>query len=243
MRGQNDHAAIRIEPGIENQRAQRSVGIAARRRHALHDGFQRFVNADALFRAHQKRVARIEADHVFNLLANAFGLGRGQIDLVNYRDNFQIMVQREIGIGEGLGFHALRRVDHEQRALAGLQAARNFVGKVHVAGGIDQIELIPVAVVGLVIEPHGVRFDGDSALALEIHRVEHLRHHFALGKRACRLQKAVRQGAFSVVDMRNDGEIPYEFRGPCGKMGLNPDYPICHFSSSLLSRIRTGLRS
>ncbi len=208
---QNDHAAIGIEPGIENQRAQRRVGIAARRRHALHDRFQRFVNADALLRAHQNRVAGIEPDHFFNLLANALRLGRGQIDLIDYRNNFEIMVQREISIRQRLRFHALRCIHHQQRAFAGLQAARDFVGKVHVARRIDQIELIPVAVVGLVIEPHGVRFDGDAALALEVHRIEHLRHHFALGKRAGRLQKTVGKGAFAVVDMRNDREIPYEF--------------------------------
>ena len=169
------------------------------------------MNADALLRAHQKRVARIEADHFFDLLANALRLGRGQIDLVDYRNNFEIMVQREISIGERLRFHALRCVHHQQRAFARLQAARNFVGKIHVAGRIDQIELIPVAVVGLVIEPDGMRFDGDAALALEIHRIEHLRHHFALRKRARGFQKPVGQGAFAVVDMRNDGEIPYEF--------------------------------
>ena len=69
-------------------------------------------------------------------------------------------------------------------------------------------------------------FDGDAALALEVHRIEHLRHHFALGKRAGGFEKTVGKRAFAVVDMRDDREIPYEFRGPCGKMGLNPDYPI-----------------
>ncbi len=39
---QNDDAAVRIEPGIENQRAQRRFRISARRRHALDDGFEQF---------------------------------------------------------------------------------------------------------------------------------------------------------------------------------------------------------
>ena len=177
------------------------------------------MNADTLFRADQKRVAGIEPDHFFNLFANPLGLGRGQIDLVNYRNNFEIMVQREISIRERLRFHALRCVDHQQRAFARLQAARNFVGKIHMARRIDQIELIQVAIVGLVIEPDGMRFDGDAALALEIHRIQHLRHHFALGKRAGGLEKAVGKRAFAVVDMRNDGEIPYEFRGHAVRWG------------------------
>ena len=151
------------------------------------------MNADALLRADQQRIARIEPDHVFNLLANSLRLGGGQVDLINYRNNFQIMVQREISIRERLRFHALRSVHHQQRAFARLQTARNFVGKIHVARRIDQIELIPVAVVGLVIEPHRVRFDGDAALAFQIHRVEHLRHHFTLRKGPGGLQKPVRQ--------------------------------------------------
>ena len=79
---------------------------------------------------------------MLDLLANALGLGRRQIDFVDYRNNFEIVVQRQISIGQRLRFHALRRVHHQQRAFAGLQAARNFVGEIDVAGRIDQVELI-----------------------------------------------------------------------------------------------------
>ncbi len=169
------------------------------------------MNADALLGAHQQRVAGIEADHFFDLFPNALRLGGRQIDLIDDRNNFEIVVQRKVSIGERLRFHALRRIHHQQRAFARLQTARNLVGKIHVARRIDQIQLIQIAVVGLVIEPYRVRFDRDAALALEVHRVEHLRHHFALGKRAGGLEKTVRQRAFAVIDMRNDGEIPNEF--------------------------------
>ena len=83
---------------------------------------------------------------LFDLLANALGLRRRQIDLVDDRNDFQIVMQRQIGIGERLRLHALRRVHHQQRAFARLQAARNFVGEIHVARRVDQIELILVAV-------------------------------------------------------------------------------------------------
>ena len=139
---QDDHAAIGIEPGIENQRAQRRVGRALGRRHQVHDGLQNFVNADALLGAHQQRAARVQPDHGFDLLANALRLGGGQIDLVDDRNDFQVVVQRQIGIGQRLRLHALRRVHHQQRAFAGLQAARNLVGEIHVARRVDQVELI-----------------------------------------------------------------------------------------------------
>ena len=54
------------------------------------------------------------------------------------------------------------------------------------------------------------RFDGDSALALEVHGIEHLRRHFALGERAGQLEQTVGQRGFAVVDVRYDAEIPDE---------------------------------
>ena len=77
------------------------------------------------------------------------GSADGQVDLVDDRDDFQIVVQRQVGVGERLRLHALRGVHHQQRAFAGLQAARDLVGEIDVAGRIDQVELVQVAVVGL----------------------------------------------------------------------------------------------
>jgi hypothetical protein len=54
-------------------------------------------------------------------------------------------------------------------------------------------------------------FDGDAALALQIHGVEHLFVHLAFGKRAGHFEQAVGKRRFAVVDVRDDAEIPYEF--------------------------------
>ena len=94
------------------------------------------------FGAGENGVGRVEPDHLLDLLADALGLGGRQIDLVDDRNDFEIVVQRQIGVGERLRLDALRRVDHQQRAFAGLQAARNFVGEIDVAGRVDQVELI-----------------------------------------------------------------------------------------------------
>ena len=51
-------------------------------------------------------------------------------------------MQREIGIGQRLRLYALRRVHDQKRAFARLQAARNFVAEIHMAGRIDQVELV-----------------------------------------------------------------------------------------------------
>ena len=177
----------------------------------MDDGFQDLVDADALLGARQHGVARVQADHGFDLLADALGLGRRQIDLVDDRNDFQVVVQRQVGVGQRLRLHALRGVHHQQRAFAGLQAARNFVGEIHVAGRVDQVQLVHVAVVGAVVQADGVGLDGDAALALQVHGVEHLLHHFALRERAGDLEQAVGQRRLAVVDVRDDREIADEF--------------------------------
>ena len=120
------------------------------------------------------------------------------------------MVDGEIGVREGLRFDALRGVDHQQRAFAGGQRARDFVGEIHVAGSVDQVELIGLAVLGGVHHADGVGLDGDAALALQVHGVEHLGLHFARGERPGQLQQAVGERGFAVVDVRDDREIAEE---------------------------------
>ena len=75
------------------------------------------------------------------------------------------------------------------------------------AGRVDQVEYVFVAVVGMVGQPDCVGLDRDPALALEIHRVEDLRFHFARLQRTGHLQEPVREGGLAVVDVGDDGEI------------------------------------
>ena len=102
----------------------------------------------------------------------------------------------------------LRRVDDQQRAFAGGQAARHFVGKIHVTGRVDQVQFVWLAVLGLVGHRHGMRLDRDAALAFQVHRIQHLLAHLAFLHRARRLQQAIRQRRLAVVDVRDDAEIP-----------------------------------
>ena len=74
-------------------------------------------------------------------------------------------------------------------------------------------------------------FDGDAALALQVHRVEDLLHHFALRERAGDFEQAVGQRRLAVVDVRNDREIADEFADPCGMMMLVKHPPsVSHMS-------------
>ncbi len=77
---------------------------------------------------------------------------------------------------------------------------------------VDQIELVRVSIFRGVMQPDAFRFDGDAALALQIHRVQHLLVHFALRKRAGHLQQPVRERGLAVIDVRDDAKIAYELR-------------------------------
>ena len=72
---------------------------------------------------------------------------------------------------------------------------------------VDQIQLVGLAVFGLVGHAHGVGFDGDAAFAFEVHRIQHLRLHLPRSQRPGQFQQAIRKRGFAVVDMGNDGEI------------------------------------
>src|ERR1700683_4336130 len=54
--------------------------------------------------------------------------------------------------------------------------------------------------------------DGDAALALEVHGIEHLLVHLALCERTGHFQQAVGQRGLAVVNVRDDTKIAYELR-------------------------------
>ena len=168
---QHDDAEIGVVPAVDQQRLQRRVLVALGRRQARDDRLQHVGDADAGLGGNEHGVGGVEADDVLDLLLDAVGLGRGQVDLVEDGNDLMAGVDRLIDIGERLRLDALAGVDDEQRAFAGLQRARHLIGEVDVAGRVHQIEDIGLAVLGLVVEAHGLRLDGDAALALDVHRV------------------------------------------------------------------------
>ena len=128
------------------------------------------------------------------------------------------MLQRKVGVGQRLRLHTLAGVHHQHRALACGQAAAHLVAEIHVAGGVDEVELVFLAVLGRIVHRHGARLDGDAALALQLHVVQNLRFHCALVHSLRLFQDAVRQSGFAVVDMGDDAEIADMF---CVQQGFS----------------------
>ena len=173
-------------------------------------------------------VGRVDADHVLDLLAHALGVGRRQVDLVEDRDDLVVDLDRVIGVGQRLRLDALAGVDHQQRALAGGQRAADLVGEVDVARRVHQVQHVGLAVERRVVEPHGLRLDGDAALALDVHGIEHLVVELALGHRPAAHQQPVGQGALAMVDMGDDREIADQRQVGHFKLFWTASVPLAH---------------
>ena len=72
---------------------------------------------------------------------------------------------------------------------------------------IDEVEDILLAVLGLVYSADGLGLDGDSALPLQIHIVQHLGLHLPAGQKAGFLNNPVRQGGFAVIYVCHNTKI------------------------------------
>ena len=75
---------------------------------------------------------------------------------------------------DGLGFNPLSRVDQQQGAFARRQTAGHFVGEIHVARGVHQVELIRYPIFGRISHGDWVALNRDASLPLQVHRVEML---------------------------------------------------------------------
>jgi hypothetical protein len=131
-----------------------------------------------------------------------------QVDLVDDRNDREVLLHRQMNVGDGLGLDSLGGVHNQDCAFAGAQASRYLVGKVHVAWGVDQVEFVLLPILGRVIHRDRMGLDRDASLLFEIHRIQHLVMHVPLGNGACALQQPVGKRGLPMVDVGDDRKIP-----------------------------------
>ena len=90
-------------------------------------------DAGALLGRREEHLLARDREDVLELLHDDVGLGRGQVDLVDDRDDREALAQGEVDVGERLGLDALGGVDDEDRALARLEGVADLVAEVDVA--------------------------------------------------------------------------------------------------------------
>ena len=93
----------------------------------MDDGFKDFFGPFSLLGACQDRIRGIQADDVFDLVFNPGDVRAGQVDFVNDRNDFKIMIQCKIGVGECLCLDTLGSIYHQKRTFTGGKASGYFV--------------------------------------------------------------------------------------------------------------------
>jgi hypothetical protein len=204
---QGDHADIVVEPGIDDERLQRAVRVALRRRNPFDQLFEELRDTEPGLGADQRGVVGRDADDFLDLVNHLRGVGGRKIDLVDDRQHLQPLLERGVAVCDALGLHTLRGIDHQQRAFAGRERSGHLIGEVHVSGRVDEVELILLAALRLEAECDALCLDGDAPLTLQVHRVEDLRLHLASLEPSALLDEPVGQRRLAVIDMGDDGEI------------------------------------
>ena len=203
----HDDALVLVVVGVEDQRLKWRGRVALRRRDALDDRLEQRGHAGALLGRDEEDLLARDREGVLELVHDQLGVGRWQIDLVEDRDDRQALAEREMDVREGLGLDALRRIDHEDRALARLEAVADLVAEVDVPGRVDEVEPVDQAVLRRVLEADGAGLDRDPLLALEVHRVEHLARHLARVDGVRQLEQSIGERRLAVVDVGDDREV------------------------------------
>ena len=207
-----DDPFVRVIFRVEDQGARGTADITRGSRHPLDNSVQDLFSAGAVFGGDVENLVFAEPECLLNLGGDPLRLSLGQVYLVHYRDEVQVVFHGQQGVGDGLGFDALAGVNHQQSALAGGQRAGDLVAEIHVAWCVDEIELVYLAIGAGVRHGHRFPLDGDSLLPFQVHAIQELRFHIAGTDRACDLQKPVGQGRFPMVDVGDDAEVSYQAR-------------------------------
>ena len=235
-----DDAAVGVVDAVEDHRPRRRIGVADRGGHHAHDLVEQLGDALARLGADPQHVIGVAADDVRELGGVLLRLRRRQVDLVEHRDDVQVVLEREVEVGQRLGLDALGGVDEQHGALAGGERAGHLVGEVDVTGRVDHVQDVYDALgrrgrgprtADRPRQPDRLALDGDAALALDVHAVEVLRAHRALVDHAGELQHAVGQRRLAVVDVGDDAEVADQRRVGAARGRLTRGQALGHAGS------------
>ena len=176
-------AAIRIEDGVENECLQRCIGIAFWRGNALNDSAENVVDTLTCFAGGANDVFAFATNEFDDFIFHFLRHGVGHVAFVEHGNDFQIVLDGHIEVGNGLCLNALRGVYHEETTFAGCDGATHLISEVHVSRSVNEIEHV-VLTIHFVVHLDGVTFDRDTTFLFEVHVVEHLTFGDFYGRRA-----------------------------------------------------------
>ncbi len=168
----DNNAAKFIKYRVKNECPQGSVRpVCLGRRDALDDRLQNCRATLPRFRGNKKRLIHWNREHILDLAADFGHIRAGQVYFIEYRHNFEFGILCKVGVGHRLSFHALCRVNDENRPLASPHRPRHFIGEVDMSRRIEQIKEVGLAIRRDIVHRDGVGLNRNAALTLQIHRV------------------------------------------------------------------------
>mmetsp|Transcript_39835 Transcript_39835/g.101037 ORF Transcript_39835/g.101037 Transcript_39835/m.101037 type:complete len:251 (-) Transcript_39835:32-784(-) len=184
--------------------------------HQVHDALEVRLHADG--NLHRRAV---DLELVTRLLHDLPGVGARAVQLVDEDDARHVVAPHLPVHRDALTLHAAHGAQHQHRAVQHTQRALHLDGEVHVARGVNDIDLL--------VFPGGVGgggLDGDALLTLQVHGI-HLSAHAIpaadlvdVVNTAGVEQDALRKGRLAGVDMRGDAYVAHvgqlrHLRGLC----------------------------
>src|SRR5206468_2653920 len=125
------------------------------------------------------------------------------VDLVDDDDRLQFVLQRLAQSEARLRLRPIVGIDDQKHAVHHFHDALDFAPEIRVPRRVDDVDPITVPMKSRVF-----RANGDSLLALEIHRIHNAFLDFLIGAKRARLaQQLIDQRSLAVIDVRNDGDI------------------------------------
>ena len=118
-----DHALVSVEERIKPQRLQADRARRLGRGNPLHNRFENLLDADPLFRTRRNCQLGGDRQNILQLLLRQRHIRVRQVDLVDHGNDQEILLHRQMHVGDRLRLDALGRVNDEQRPLARAQTA------------------------------------------------------------------------------------------------------------------------
>src|SRR5690625_1146602 len=186
---------------IEDQRLKRIIRIRLWSRNTIDDRIEEVGDALAGLRADTNDFVTRNTEDVLDLFGIQIRIGSGKVDLVEARDDLEIVFEREITVRECLRLDTLGRVDQQDDPFTRGEGPADLIAEIDVAGCVDQVERM-----ALPAEANRLQFDRDPTLTLEVHTVEILIAHRAFIDRASDLEQTIAERRLSMVDVGDHAE-------------------------------------
>ena len=117
---------------------------------------------------------RTIAKHGFNFMQYTLRFTSWQVDLIQDRDDHQVMLHGDIDIRQCLCLDSLCSIYNQHRSFAGGQGTRNLVGEVYMSGRIDEIQSVDFTIVSLVVQTDSLCLNSDTTFTFQVHTIQHL---------------------------------------------------------------------